>query len=325
MNINSSARKLIVGLVFVTIVFFSVKLYWDHLLTPANTTDKATRTFVVNRGESLASVADKLEGHGLIKSSLAFKQLAKTSGLAGRLQPGSFLLSPSMSAREVIEQLTVGVVDKWVTLLEGWRIEQMAEQLNADLGINSQEFIKVATEGYMFPDTYLFSPKITASEISQKLYFNFDQKYSPELKTKIRKVGLTPEQGIILASIVEREARSDEARAMVASILLKRYKIGMGLNVDATIQYALGYQPQEKNWWKRHLTATDLKIDSPFNTYLYKGLPPTPICNPSLSSLKAVALADSLTPYLYYYHDSQGKAHYSKTLKEHNQNVADYP
>ena len=99
----------------------------------------------------------------------------------------------------------------------------------------------------------------------------------------------------------------------------------MGLNADATIQYILGYQPNEKSWWKRHLTRDDLKVPSPYNTYLYVGLPPTPICNPSLSSLTAVASADPSTPYLYYYHDSKGISHYGKTLDEHNQNVANYP
>ena len=124
---------------------------------------------------------------------------------------------------------------------------------------------------------------------------------------------------------MEREARSDQARTDVASILLKRFKIGMGLNADATIQYMLGYQKNEKSWWKRNLTKDDKKVDSPYNTYLYRGLPPAPICDPGLSSLTAVANADSDTPYLYYYHDSEGNSYYTKTLEEHNQNVANYP
>lgn len=177
----------------------------------------------------------------------------------------------------------------------------------------------------MFPDTYFFNPNVSISDIVATLRRNFDQKYSDGLQAQIKARGLTPAQGVILASIVEREARSDGARQMVASILLKRIKIGMGLNADSTIQYALGYQPPEDSWWKRHLSRSDLKVDSLYNTYLYAGLPPGPICNPSLSSLKAVASADSSTPYLYYYHDSQGVSHYAKTLEEHNQNVADYP
>lgn len=99
----------------------------------------------------------------------------------------------------------------------------------------------------------------------------------------------------------------------------------MALNADATVQYALGFQKSENSWWKRHLSFDDLKIDSPYNTYTHAGLPPKPISNPGLSSLKAVANADSSIPYLYYYHDSKGISHFAKTLEEHNQNVANYP
>ena len=99
----------------------------------------------------------------------------------------------------------------------------------------------------------------------------------------------------------------------------------MGINADATIQYALGYQKDEKSWWKRNLTHDDLKVISVYNTYIHQGLPAAPICNPSLSSLQAVADADPTTPYLYYYHDLKGNSYYGKTLEEHNQNVANYP
>lgn len=214
--------------------------------------------------------------------------------------------------------------EKKVTLIEGWRVEEMATKLNKELGIKNEDFLKVAKEGYMFPDTYFFEVDASASAVAKKLKSTFDDKYDETLQAKIKKLGLTPAQGVILASIVEREARSNEARRMVASILLRRYKIDMGLNVDASIQYALGYQPQEKSWWKKSLTKNDLKINSPYNTYIHAGLPPTPICNPSLSSLEAVANADPKTPYLYYSHDSEGVSHYAKTLEEHNQNIANY-
>ena len=153
----------------------------------------------------------------------------------------------------------------------------------------------------------------------------FDSRFTDTLRSQIRSKGLTQDQGVILASIVEREGRSEEVKRMIASILLKRFKIGMGLNVDATVQYALGYQPQEKSWWKRNLSKDDLQIDSIYNTYLHAGLPPTPISNPGLSSLQAVANADPSILYLYYYHDSKGNSYYAKTLEEHNQNVANHP
>jgi UPF0755 protein len=128
-----------------------------------------------------------------------------------------------------------------------------------------------------------------------------------------------------LASLVEREGRSPQVRTEIAGILLKRYNMGMKLDLDATLQYALGYQPQEKSWWKRHLTRDDKEIDSPYNTYTHRDLPPTPICNPSLSSLEAVANANPKTPYLYYYHDSKGNSYYAKTLEEHSNNVNNHP
>ncbi|MFH0937153.1 MAG: endolytic transglycosylase MltG [Candidatus Daviesbacteria bacterium] len=216
-----------------------------------------------------------------------------------------------------------------VTLLEGWRIEEMGNKLQEKLGIRSEDFIKDAQEGYMFPDTYLFALDTKVSEIVQKLRENFDKKYSPTLQAKIKNLGLTSEQGVILASIVEREARSDEARRMVASILLKRFKIGMGLNADATIQYALVIPgtsvPPSFGWWKRTITKEDKEIKSAYNTYLYHGFPPGPICNSSLSAFNAAASADPKTPYLYYYHDSKGNSYYAKTLEEHNENVARYP
>jgi UPF0755 protein len=217
-------------------------------------------------------------------------------------------------------------VEKRVTLTEGWRNEEMAKKLEEELGptLDKTEFLKIVKEGYMFPDTYFFEKDASASAVAAKLRDNFDLKYNSDLQAKIKKLGLTPSEGVILASIVEREARSDEARKMVASILLKRLNMDMGLNVDAAIQYALGYQPQEESWWKRHLTKADLQINSIYNTYIHKGLPPTPICNPSLSAFEAVANADPKTPYLYYYHDSEGVPHYAKTLEEHNQNVANY-
>lgn len=215
-------------------------------------------------------------------------------------------------------------VQQKITLVEGWRVEEMAEKLNSELGIQAAEFIQVAKEGYMFPDTYFFEKNASASAVAQKLRDNFDVKYDSNLQVGMKKLGLTPPEGVILASIVEREARSDSARKMVASILLKRLKIDMGLNADSTIQYALGYQSAEKSWWKRHLTKADLAVDSSYNTYLHKGLPPTPICNPSRSALQAVMNADLNTPYLYYYHDPEGIPHYAKTLEEHNQNVANY-
>ncbi len=305
--------------------FFGYHFYVSSLKMPVDPKG-SSQAFVVQKGESLTEVAQRLQKDGLIRSGFIFKSEIKKLGQDKNILPGDFKLSPAMSLVEVIKVLTKEPQDRWVTLLEGWRVEEVASKLSLELGIDGDEFIQKAKkdEGYLFPDTYLFNKDASIETIISTLKNTFATRYSDEIQAKVKLNGLTPEQGVILASIVEREARSDEVRTKVASILIKRLKIGMGLNVDASIQYALGYQAGEKSWWKRHLTRDDLKVDSPFNSYLHAGLPPHPICNPSLSSLKAVGSA-TVTPYLYYYHDLAGNSYYATTLEEHNENVANNP
>lgn len=310
-------RRLVWFTMLITAIFFTFKFWWNSKLTPVSS-DKKNIIFVIDKGEGFSQVTKDLEKARLIKNGFVFSLYGKQSGLSGKIQSGTFRLSPSQSSREILQTLTSQPLDNWITLLEGLRIEEMSQKLG-------DEFLKYAKEGYMFPDTYLFPKDYSAEQIATRLKDTFDQKYSDELRSKIKSLGLTEAQGVILASIVEREARSDEVRRMVASILLKRFKIGMALNADATVQYALGYQPSEKSWWKRHLTHEDLKVNSSYNTYIHSGFPPKPIANPSLASLKAVADADPSIEYLYYYHDSKGNSYYGKTLEEHNQNVANNP
>lgn len=317
-------KKLIGYILLIVVISFLAKGWWDSQFESV-LKDETTQVFVIDKGAGVTEIARDLKKENLIKSEFAFKVYVKQNNLIDKLQAGSYKLSPSMSVKELIKTLQTGSEDRWVTLIEGWRLEEMAEELNGKLKIENGQFIKIAKEGYMFPDTYLFPKQASASYIADTLRKTFDSKYTQDLRTKIRTKGLTEAQGVILASIVEREGRSDKVRTEVASILLKRFKIGMGLNVDAAIQYALGYQKDEKSWWKRHLSLDDLKIDSPYNTYIHQGLPPTPICNPSRSSLTAVANADASTPYLYYYHDLKGNSYYAKTLEEHNENVANNP
>jgi UPF0755 protein len=180
------------------------------------------------------------------------------------------------------------------------------------------------TEGYLFPDTYLIPEQATAGGIIEILVNNYYRRFDDSLKAKAKKNGLSEKEVLILASLVEKEGRNDADRQKVASIILKRYRKDWPLQIDATIQYALGYQANEKTWWKKVLTADDLSIDSPYNTYKNTGLPPGPICNPGLSSITAVANANVNTPYWYYLSDKNGKMHYSKTLEEHNANIKSY-
>ncbi|MBI2334967.1 endolytic transglycosylase MltG [Candidatus Daviesbacteria bacterium] len=317
-------KRLLSIIILLLALLLIIRGWWISNLSPVGL-DQTTKTIIIAKGKSSNEIADQLKKENLIKSSFVFSLYVRQQGLSDKLSAGTFKLSPSMSTPEIIKQLAGQPSETWVTLIEGWRIEEMADEINSKFKIQNSKFLAIAKEGYMFPDTYLFPNEVTAEQIVKILRDNFEKKFTPELRLKVKALGLTENQAVILASIVEREARSDKVRTEVASILLKRFKIDMGLNADATVQYALGYQSDEKSWWKRHLTKDDLKVDSPYNTYLYRGLPPAPIANPGLSSLQAVANADPTTPYLYYYHDSKGNSYYGRTLEEHNQNVANNP
>jgi UPF0755 protein len=322
-------RWLIYLIILVGVAIFCVKIYWDSLSGPMDANNKEQVVFQVKDGESVSEVASELESQGLIKSALAFRQIYSTKFRGTNIQAGQFNLSKAMGVEEMIKAMSHGADDKKVIILEGLRDVEMAIKLHQELGIDEDQFIAVSKQGYMFPDTYSFSTKSTPDSIALVMKNNFDRKYDQALQAKVRARGLSVDQGIILASIVEREARSQEVRTKVAGILLKRWKIGMALNADATVQYAkdtIGYKKigEGYKFWQPVTLEEYQSVVSPYNTYQHAGFPPTPICNPSLSSIQAVADADPNTPYLYYYHDSQGNSYYGKTLEEHNRNVASH-
>ncbi len=320
-------RNWLILLGLVAVLFFGVKGYWSALQGPVDSSDTKLRAFVIQKGESVDSIAKRLEQERFIKSSFVFKYILKQKGMEGKIQAGDFKLSSAMSMEELVKNMSSGAVDVWVTFLEGWRNEEMAQELNNELGIKNNEFLKAAKgkQGYLFPDTYLINKDVTASEVVSLLSNTFDTKLPDDFETKVKKFGLTVEEAVTLASIVEREGRSEEVKTQVASILLKRLNMGMKLDVDATVRYAIDSEKlatgakAEKLWGP--ITQADYSgVKSDYNTYLNAGLPPTPICNPGLVSLKAVMNANPNTPYLYYYHDSKGNSYYAETLEEHNRN-----
>lgn len=321
------------GLVLVAVfLFFSGFFWWRWATQPAISLKPAPpKIFVIQKGEGLASVANRLEKEGLIKSSLAFKILVLVKGLAGNVQAGDFRLRPSFSIEEIAYILTHGTLDVWLTFPEGWRREEFAHRLASNLeGFDYQEFIKLTSnlEGYLFPDTYLISKEATPTAVIKILNHNFEEKFSSEFEREAKGKGLTKKQVLILASIVERETKYEKDRPIVAGILLKRWRRGWPLQADATVQYALAtticnLQPEDCNWWPKGLTKTDLKIDSPYNTYQYKGLPPTPICNPGLASIKAVINPED-SSYWFYLSDQKGGTHYAETIEEQNENIVKY-
>lgn len=312
-------------IIFIFLIFFGLgsfflfglsRVYSFYLSAPSN--DGTKQVFVIKKGERVISIVERLEKGGLIRSGLVFKIYLRFHGLEKNLQSGDFKLSKSFSAPKLIEELAHGVVDKWVTTIEGLRNEEIAQVLNKELGLPKEEFLSQANQGYMFPDTYLIPKDASSAAVIKIMRDNFEKKFSPELESQVAKTSLSKEQVINLASVVEREARNEGQRSIIAGILLKRLKADMPLEADVTVQYALGYQQNEKTWWKKRLSSEDLKIDSPYNTRVFSGLPPMPICNPGLNSIKAV-LNYQETPYWYYFHDKGGNIYYSKTLEEHNE------
>lgn len=314
---------------FILLVIFFLGLFfylfYKQGTLPVNKNSKDEKIFVIPPGQPLQKIIDNLAKEELIRSKIVFYLVVKKMGIEKKIQAGDFRLSQKMDAYQIAENLTHGTLDIWITLIEGTRVEEMAKILSKNFDIEEIEFIKKAEEGYMFPDTYLIPKNANVDIIIKILKNNFKNKVNQDIINKAKEKGLTEKELIILASIVEKEAKTEKDKKIVASILLKRLKNDWPLQVDATIQYALGYQLKEKTWWKKYLTAEDLKINSPYNTYTNKGLPPTPICNPGIISIKAIADADINTPYWYYISDKYGKnMYYATTLEEHEKNIEKY-
>lgn len=316
-------KILFIGFLMVMVFFGSI--YYLDGLKPVSKTNKTSKIFVIQRGERIESIIKRLYEEKLIRSRVVFYLVVKRLGIEKRIQAGDFRLSSAMAAEEIAKTLTHGTLDIWVTVIEGLRKEEVAQIVSKNLGLPESVFITRAQEGYLFPDTYLM-PKNADIEMVIKVFENnFRKKFTDDLKIKAEnRLGMSEREIITLASMVEREAKTDEERKVVAGILWKRLKNDWPLQVDATVQYALGYQPKEKTWWKKNLTLEDLKINSSYNTYVNTGLPPTPISNPGLSSILAVVNAKIDTPYWYYLSDKTGRLHYAKTLEEHNRNIERY-
>lgn len=307
----------------VTVGIVSGILWWNDGVRAVDAFDTTPIEFSVKPGDGVRVIATNLSDKNLIRSATAFFIVVKVLGLETNLQAGEFRLNRSMDAKKIAQELTHGIADRWITTLEGWRVEEVAAKIAKDLEIPESEFLKVAKEGYMFPDTYMVPKDATVGAIVKVFTDTFDEKITDTMRLEANKNNLTFEEAVILASIVEREGKTDEDRPIIAGILLNRLKADWPLQADATLQYALGYQMKEKSWWKKELFDEDKEVRSPYNTYINKGLPPAPISNPGLSAIKAV-LYPNKTSYMYYIHDPKGIAHYAKTLEEHNANVSLY-
>ncbi len=312
-----------------------------ELNTPAGKDDTPVE-FTIGAGESVTSIAARLAQQGLIRDATLFRYYVRYHGLDAGIEAGKFTLRQTMTMQEIADRLGHALSDEVVFRTgEGWRMEQIADALAKTPGLNiaPDDFLRLAgtghfdydflaerpvtasLEGFLFPDTYRLDKDTTAEDLINKMLTDFGQRVTPEIRHGIAGQGLTLYQGLILASIVEREARIPEERPLIASVYLNRLKIGMKLDADPTVQYALGFQKDTGEWWKKPLLLADLDVDSPYNTYRYPGLPPGPIANPGLASIQAVA-QPAQTDFLYFQAecDGSGRHRFARTFEEHAAN-----
>ncbi|EKE04909.1 MAG: hypothetical protein ACD_19C00429G0069 [uncultured bacterium] len=297
----------IIFLLFLT-VFFIGLFYIRQAFMPVSS-DGKPQAFMVNKGSSVSLIGKNLEKDGLVKSGIAFKFYVQITNLQNKIQAGEFELSKNLSLIQIVEKLKKGPVEIWVTIPEGLRREEIGMKFKTTLAKDDEfykEFLEIAKgkEGYLFPETYLFSKDISATQIVNKMTKTFE--------TKVKDI--TYKQ-LIVASMLERETLADNEKPIVAGILYKRIENDWPLQVDATLQYIKG------DW--KPVYSVDKELKSPFNTYKNLGLPPSPISNPGLSSILA-AISPEESEYWYYIHDNDGKIHFAKDLNEHNANINKY-
>jgi len=299
---------------FICIVF--TLLWYREGSLSVDSSNKENTSFVVRQGESVAQIARNLENAHIIRNKIVFYLIVKRLGIEKSVQAGTFRLSPSMNATDIAKQLTHGMEDTWVTVIEGLRKEEVAVIVSDRVGISAPVFVSEAPEGYLFPDTYLMPKDATEKQIIAIMENTFDKKVTQDIRDAALKQGLTLDELVTFASLLEREARSYEEKRMIAGILFNRLRDGNPLQVDASVQYALGYDDKSKSWWKKNITYEDLKVQSPYNTYTNAGLPPGPIANPGLDSLRAVAYPKE-SSYQFYITGDDGLMRYSTTYEEH--------
>lgn len=319
--------------------FYSVDLLWysSDLIKPLAENGEEI-LFVIQPGEYASSIATNLEKAGLIRNARIFRVYLRWTGKDALLQSGTFLLSASFSAVDIAEMLqSVAFTEIYFTILPGWRLEEVAASLPVSgLPIPFDEFMRAAAapllysnlipagksaEGYLFPETYILPRTTTADQLVSVLVQGFSTQISSEYVNIYSMHGLSLHEAVTLASIIEKEAIMETEMPLIASVFYNRMEIGMKLQTDPTVQYALGYDPVQATWWTTPLDLSDLEVDSPYNTYKYPGLPPGPICNPGWAALQAVAYPDE-SPYYYFQAkcDGSGFHNFAETYEQHLMN-----
>ncbi|MGD0752324.1 MAG: endolytic transglycosylase MltG [Anaerolineales bacterium] len=296
------------------------------------------QVFVIQPGESVNSISDRLEQAGLIRNAQTFRTYLLWAGLDTIIQTGTYRLSPAQTGRDIAQMLkSTTLTEVTFSVLPGWRMEEIAASLpSSGLDITPAAFLESASapanapgflpagasaEGFLSPGNYTLPRTTSADQLVFLLLQSFSSGLTPDLQSGFSSHGLTVFQAVTLASIIQREAVVAEEMPMIASVFYNRLAVNMRLQTDPTVQYALGFDAAKGSWWTTPLSLDDLKVDSPYNTYLHPGLPPGPISNPGLAALQAVA-APARSNYFYFQArcDKSGLHNFAETLEQHQQN-----
>lgn len=310
--------------------------------------------FTIASGETTADIATRLRSANLIRQPALFALLARLRGLDAEIQAGRYILSPTMTMSEMMIALQTGRIEEaQVTIPEGLRLEEIAD-LVAETGVISvDDFLRVARdgerfreqyflltsmprgaslEGYLFPDTYRIAKDAEAEDVVTMMLDRFAEQYAI-IERDIRVPSTNVHQIVTMASIVQREAALISEMPTISAVFWNRMEpehaddfSGGQLGADSTVQYALGYSAAEGTWWRKTLTISDLRTDSPYNTRLYAGIPPGPIAAPGLDALTAAAQPNPSSPYLFFVAScaKDGSHKFATTVKEFQLYEAEY-
>jgi UPF0755 protein len=335
---NKNINWKIIGITIVILILLAVGYVYIQI-GPYNKNSEKDILVEIPNGATLTKVSSILEENKLIKNKVLFKVVSKFKEDNNGVKAGKYLLSQKYSNSEILDVLISGKTYNdgiKVTIPEGSTYKEVIKYLtNKKIGKaevyeelinNPKEFYDkykfldekdiTTLEGFLYPDTYYFEKDMSEKDVISAMLKRFSEVYTPELKEKQKKMGLTLQQVINMASIIEKEAVKDVDRPKIAGVFYNRLEIGMPLQSDATIQYIFDER-------KHIVSYSDLKIDSPYNSYLNKGLPPTPIANPGIKSIEA-ALEPEDNDYLYFVATVDGGNNYSKTYDEHLKYVKEY-
>ena len=297
---------------------------------------EAAEQFVsIEPGSSTRAIGERLIQAGVVRNELTFRAALWRTGHARSLQAGEFRFDRPMTPTEVIEKIARGeIYNRRITFPEGLTIQEMARIFEQQGFGKAAAFAEAARdtsairdidpaatdlEGYLFPETYSLPRDTTSDRLVQLMVGRFRQLFTPEKQQAALALELTPRQAVTLASLVEKETAVPSERPVVSAVYLNRLKIGMPMQADPTVIYAL----QRARRYDGNLRRDDLLFDSPYNTYRYPGLPPGPIASPGLASLEA-AIAPGSADYLYFVSRNDGSHVFARTLAEHNENVRKY-